>query len=224
MDWGKSFTYVFDDKDWPTKVLIGGVLSMIPVVNLVAVGYGLKALKNAAEGSEHPLPTWDDFADYFVKGLISVLATFVWSLPIVAATVLVWLLSALTGYDYSESSRATTPFLVCLWSLSCMSGIYGLFLAAVLPAALAQYAVKGDFGAFFHLRDIFRFIARNLGNYVLAILLAVVAAFISQFGVVLCCIGITFTEFWATLVGSNLLGQVYHSRVQPTTVTGETQL
>ncbi len=211
MDWGKSFTYVFDDKDWVTKLLIGGLLSLIPVVNLVAVGYALRALKNVAEGAAQPLPAWDDFGDYFVKGLVSVLGAMVWALPIIILAAMTAVLSALIGYDSADTSQVSTPFVLCIWSMSCVSGLYGLFLAFVLPAAFANYAVRGDFGAFFRFGDIYKFVKVNLGNYIVALLLACVAQFISSFGVILCIIGAIFTEFWATLVGSHLLGQVYRS-------------
>ena len=211
MDWGKSFTFVFDDKDWVTKVLIGGILSMIPIVNLVVIGYALKALKNVAEGVERPLPAWDDFGDYFAKGLVSVLGAVVWAIPIIVLAVMTGLLDAVTGYSSAESSRVAAPFALCIWSMSCLSAIYGLFLGLVLPAAFGQYAVRGDFGAFFRFGDIFKFIQKNIGNYIMALILAWIAQFISGFGVILCFIGVIFTEFWATLVGSHLLGQVWRS-------------
>jgi hypothetical protein len=211
MDWGKSFRYVFDDRDWVTKVLIGGILSMIPVVNLVVIGYALKALKNVAEGAEQPLPAWDDFGDYFVKGLISALGAMVWAIPIIILAAITGVLSAVTGYDSAEPSRVAAPYVLCIWSMSCVSGIYGLFLGFVLPAAFAHYAIRGDFGAFFRCGEIFKFIKANLGNYIVALLLAWVAQFISGFGVILCIVGAIFTEFWAILVGSHLMGQVYRS-------------
>ena len=215
MDWGKSFTYVFDDKDWVTKLLIGGLLSLIPVVNLVVVGYALNALKNVAEGAEQPLPAWDDFGDYFMKGLISVLGAMVWALPIIVLAIMTAILSALTGYDSADTSRVSTPFVLCIWSMSCVSGLYGLFLGFVLPAAFANYAIRGDLGAFFRFGDIGKFIKANLGNYIVALLLACVAQFIGSFGVILCCFGVVFTELWAILVGSHLLGQVYRSGEAP---------
>jgi hypothetical protein len=210
MDWAKAFTYVFDDEEWGKKVLIGGILALIPIVNLVTVGYGLKVLKNVAEGAPKPLPEWDDFGDYFVKGLMSVLASMIWAIPIILLAAATAALSALTGYDSADTSSAAGPFVVCIWGMSCLSGIYGLFLGLVLPAAHALYAVKGDFGAFFRFGEIHRFIKSNLGNYIIALLLLVVAVFVAKFGVILCFVGVFFTLFWSGLVGSHLLGQLHH--------------
>jgi len=215
MNWGKSFTYIFDDKDWVTKVLIGGVLSLVPIVNLVVVGYALKALKNVAEGGEQPLPAWDDFGEYFVQGLVSTLATLVWALPIIIIGTVMAVLSTMIGYDSTQASRVAMPYALCSWSVSCVSGIYGLFLGLVLPAAYIEYAIHGDWGAFFRCGNMFRFIKANLGNYIIALLLAAVAQFIASFGIILCMIGIAFTQFWATLAGSHLLGQVYRSSQTP---------
>nr|MBC7244626.1 DUF4013 domain-containing protein [Chloroflexota bacterium] len=217
MDWGKSFTYVFDDKEWIQKVLIGGILGLIPIVNLAVVGYALKVLKNVAEGAEQPLPGWDDFGDYFVKGLVISLGALVWASPLIILIMFAGFLSAVTGYDTAEPSRVAAPYVFCIWSMSCLSLVYGLFLGVVLPSAFTHYALSGEFGAFFRFGDIFQYLIANFSNYIIALVLAVVAQFVSGFGVILCCIGVIFTEFWATLVSSHLLGQVYRFRAAPKT-------
>jgi len=209
MDFAKAFTYVFDDEQWVKKVLIGGILMLIPIVNLVTVGYWLKVLKNVAEGATTPLPEWDDFGDYFVKGLMSVLASMIWAIPIILLAAVTAMLSAVTGYDSAGTTRVAAPIVLCIWGMSCLSGLYGLFLGLVLPAAHALYAVTGEFGAFFRFGEIRSFIMSNLGNYIIALLLFLVAQFIAGFGVVLCFVGVVFTQFWAMLVGSHLLGQLY---------------
>ena len=215
MDWGKAFTYVFDDKDWVTKILIGGILSLIPVVNLVVLGYALKVLKNVANGAEQPLPGWDDFGDYFVKGLVSFLGAVVWALPVIIMGMLTAMFSIMTGYE--TSSNQVGPFVACIWGLNCLSGLYGLFLCIVLPAACTKYAIHNEFGDFFRFGEIFKYIGSNLGNYIIALLLAWIAQFIAGFGVILCFIGVIFTAFWAILVGGHLFGQVY--RVSTTPIT-----
>jgi len=215
MDFAKAFTYVFDDEDWVKKVLIGGILSLIPIVNLVTVGYWLKVLKNVAEGAAKPLPEWDDFGDYFVKGLMSVLASMIWAIPIILLGAVTAALSALTGYDSADTTSAAGPFVICIWGMSCLSGIYGLFLGLVLPAAHALYAVKGDFGAFFRFGEIKNFITANLGNYIIALLLFFAAQFVASFGVILCFVGVIFTQFWSMLVGGHLLGQLHPATASP---------
>jgi hypothetical protein len=214
MDYGKAFTYPFEDKEWVPKILIGGLLNLVPIVNLAVIGYALRIVKNVADGMERPLPNWDDFGDYFVKGLITFVAALVYALPVMILGGLMGVFSALTGYDTSGSQQFS-PFVVCIWGLSCLSGLYSLFLGLILPVAFGKYAISNEFGAFFRLGEIFRFIASNLGEYIIAWLLTLVAFFIAGFGTILCFVGVVFTEFWAILVGPHLLGQLFRRSATP---------
>ena len=216
MNFGKSFTYPFEDKEWVTKLLIGSLLSVIPFVNLATYGYALRIVKNVADGVEQPLPNWDDLGDYFVKGLIATLGTLVYFLPVIALSVVIAVFSALAGYDASSNSGQFTPFVLCVWGLSCTMGLYALFVSLILPAAYAKYAISGEFGAFFRFREILPFITSNLGDYIIVLILAWIAYFVASFGVILCGIGIVFTQFWALLVGPHLLGQICRMRATPT--------
>ena len=57
MDIGRSFTFITEDKEWWQKVLLGGLLSLIPIVGqFYAVGYSIQVLKATIEGREIPLP------------------------------------------------------------------------------------------------------------------------------------------------------------------------
>jgi hypothetical protein len=210
MDYGKSFSFVFDDEEWIQKILIGGILSLIPIVNLVVVGYGLQVLKNVATGSQKPLPAWDDFGDYFIKGLVSSLGSVVWALPMIGVSIAIGVVSALTGYE-TDPQYVAWPVQCCLSGLGCLSGLYGLLMAALMPAVVTKYAVTGEFGAMFRFGEIYKYITSNLGPYIVALLLGAVAMFIAGFGLIACIIGVAFTGFWATLVGNHLLGEVYRA-------------
>lgn len=213
MDIGKSFTYAFDDEKWVQKLAIGGLLvlaSVIPVVNiftaLVILGYSLRVLQNVAEGVEQPLPEWDDWAGDWVKGLMVALAYLIYSIPVLLVSGFSWAVSAISVYG--DPSQAEGLLGVCLAGLSCLAGLWGVAEAVVLPAAMINYAAEGEFGSFFRFGELFRFIRDNFGNYIVAILLIIVAQFVAGFGVILCVIGVFFTSFWSSLVSAHLLGQV----------------
>jgi hypothetical protein len=210
MDLGKSFTFMFDDEKWVQKLAIGGLLilvSIIPLVNiftlLVVTGYTLRLLKNVADGQQTPLPDWDDWGGDWIKGLMIILASLIYSAP-------AWIgsgIGALLG-QFADSGNGSEVLGVCIAGLSCLSAIWGLFVGIVMPSALIKYAREGQFGSFFKFGPIFKFIGDNLSNYIVAILLGVVAQFVAGFGVIACVIGVFFTGFWASLVSSHLLGQV----------------
>ena len=220
MDIGKSFTYVFDDENWVQKLVIGGLLllaSVIPVVNiftaLVVLGYSLRVLKNVGEGSDRPLPDWDDWGGDWVKGLMIILAALIYSIPI-------WIVSGLSsavsyfatgsaGYSsYADPGALGGMVGLCIAAMSCLSGLWGLAIGIVLPAGIIKYGMEGEFSSFFKFGEIFRYIGDNISNYIVAILLNSVAGIVASLGIILCVIGVFLTTFWSTLVGSHLFGQV----------------
>ena len=47
MDIGKAFGFVFEDEEWVSKVLIGGLIFLIPLIGQFAViGYSFKVAQN----------------------------------------------------------------------------------------------------------------------------------------------------------------------------------
>ena len=80
-----------------------------------------------------------------------------------------------------------------------------------MPAALMKFAVDEKISDFCEFRELFGFISRNLGNYLIAIIVYWVASFVAGFGVILCFVGVFFTTFWSMLVGAHLFGQVYRN-------------
>lgn len=214
MDIGRAFTYMFDDEKWVEKLVIGGLLtlaSIIPIVNLftglVLVGYSLRILRRVSRGEELPLPQWDDWGGDWVRGLMVALAGLVYALPILILTGFSSVLGAIGGYE--ATGRALEGMVgVCAAATSCLSALWGLAMAFVFPAALIGYVKEEEFGSFFRFGEIFRFIGDNLGDYIVAILLLIVANLLSGLGVIACAIGVFFTSFWGELVGVHLLGQV----------------
>lgn len=215
MDIGRSFTYMFEDQDWVKKILIGGVINFIPIVNFASSGYFIEALRNTAEGRELPLPEWDNFGGKFVKGLMAFIAGFLYVLPIMLVIGIAVGLSAAITAAAPDSDAATTVASICPMIGNCLSLVYMLLLLLILPAATIRYALTGQFGAFFRFGEILAFIKANIGGYIIALLVALVAGLIAEMvGGIACIIGIFFTLMWAMLVGANLLGNLARE-VQP---------
>ncbi len=100
---------------------------------------------------------------------------------------------------------------------SILQSLWGLVVFIVLPAALVRFAVSDNFGAFFDFNEIFAFIQTNSSNYILAVILALVAGFLAMFGLILLVVGVVFTIMWAALASAHLYGSVWAN--QPRTVS-----
>ncbi len=205
MNLEKSLTYHFEDKDWLVKILIGGLVGVIPIVNLALLGYVLRALKNIAQGQEKPLPRWDEFGDHFVKGLKAFIGIFVYCIPILILACLAALFDGSISSQYQSS--AGTAVVACF---GCLGFLYGLLLGIVLPAALTKYAISEELASFFRFGEIFSYMAKNLGDYIIALIVsALVCLAALAVGGIACLIGVVFTIPWAKLVAAHLLAQVY---------------
>lgn len=206
MDIGKAFTFPIDDEDWVKKLIIGAVLLIIPIVNFITFGYMIRVLRNVAEGQEKPLPEWDQWGDDFMKGLLVVVAGFIYSLPIVLANIITAILGAIASSASSDGAQGVMA--LCTTVLSCLSSLWGLVVAVFIPAAVVKYAMEGEFGSFFKFSEILAWIRDNLKNYIIAVLVIIVARIVASFGIIACGIGILFTMFWATLTMGHILGQL----------------
>lgn len=208
MDIGRAFTYPFEDENWLKKMLIGAVLNLVPVVNLIGMGYGLRQMKKVSEGQDLPLPEWDDWGGDFIKGLLMFLATMIYTIPI-------WLLQGVMAIAMAIAANAgpggggEAVAGLCATGVTCLTVIYGLAMAVWVPAATMQYVKDGSFGAFFKFGDIWALITKKVGDYLIAWLVYLLAGIVaSVVGGIACGIGVLFTTFWCYLVTAKLFGDL----------------
>jgi len=209
MDIGKAFGFVFDDENWIVKVLVGGVLSLIPFVGpILMYGYGLELMENVIKGRPRPLPEWDDWGGKLVKGIMYLVISFVYAIPIVLLGFCFGLL--MTGLGVAEAEEAANV----VGSLGgvCFGGfalLYGILLTLALPPAIGRYLETGELGTAFRLGEVFALVRDNIGAWIIALVLTWLAGLIASLGIILCFVGLLFTAFWANLVMMYLWGDVY---------------
>jgi hypothetical protein len=215
VDFGRSFTFVTEDPEWVKKILIGGVFTLacallvgIPFV----LGYFSRTLRNVVAGEPTPMPEWDDLGGLFNEGLRLTAVYLLYSLGAVAILALPIGALVLPAVALSGSGREPSEGLAALGALGIVA-FYGIILvvslalAVYLPAALARSALRGSVADGFAWREVLAFIRANLGNYLIALVIYLVASFLSQFGVLLCCVGVFPAAFWGYMVLAVALGQ-----------------
>lgn len=213
IDFARPFTYVFEDPNWLPKVAIGGLMTLLSMLLIgipFIVGYCARLARNVAAGAPQPLPEWDAWGEDFGEGLKLVVIALIWYAPMVLILFVAFGGTAMIGAVAGDSSDAAAMaasgvfgFAMCLF--------YGLILviAVLLPAALTLAVMRRDFGSGFAFGEIFAYIKANAANYVLSILVYLVAGFLAQFGVILLCIGVIFTSFWSQLVSTHAFAETY---------------
>lgn len=77
------------------KILVGGLLSFVPVVNFFAFGYLLRLSKGVRRTGRVALPDWDDWSGLFIDGLkFAVVWLAYWLLPLLLACAISSLIGA----------------------------------------------------------------------------------------------------------------------------------
>jgi hypothetical protein len=224
MDFGKAFTFMFQDPNWLAKLGIGTLLVLVgiflsPVLIgfvplIIVTGYSLVALDNVRLGHEHPLPEWQDWGKFFMLGLKAFVALFIWALPMFIGFVPVLAGSVLS--DNSNSGGAGVISALLIICGSCLMFLWGLFIALLTPAIYARLAATDRFASAFELGRIWEFTRDNLGNVIIAILLVwlagLIAAVLGSLGFLLLCVGAMLTiplaSLWQYLVQAHLFGQI----------------
>jgi uncharacterized protein DUF4013 len=210
-DFVRPLAFVFEDPRWVPKVLLGGlfILASIFIIGAFFVyGYMARLVRNVIEGQQHPLPEWDDLGDFFAEGFKLFVVGLVYTIPIaLLIAILIIPVAIMSNVGDNDAVRTFGGMSVsCVW---CLIFPLGLALALWLPAALLMVITSGQFSAAFDFTHIARFIRANIGNYILAFVVWLVARFAAGLGILLLCIGVIFTFFWAFAVAAYAFGQVY---------------
>ena len=209
MDIGKAFSFVFEDSKWVSKIIIGGILAIIPIVGwFFVMGYLIAIARNVIQGNPQPLPEWSDFGQLFIDGLYGLVIAFVYVLPIIIfACIIVAPVSILAG-DGSGSGGALYTLVMC-----CFSGfavIYGILVGWLfIPAAWGRYADTNDLASALRFNEVLDISRADPVAFLIALLIAWLASFLASFGLILCCIGVIFTSFYAQCVTGHVYGQAY---------------
>ena len=195
IDASRAFTYLFNDQQWLSRVIIGGLILLIPILGVFIIqGFMMQAIKNTAEGNELPLPQWD-LGKYLGKGFVFVICAILLSVIVFVPIALIALVFRFI------------PGLVAL-SIA-LSYVARFAFSLYFPAAIAVVSVEENYGAMFQFQRIISMILNNIVPYILVIIFAIGASIIGMLGLIGLGICVIFTIFIAGLINAHLLGQFY---------------
>ncbi len=196
MDINKAFRFVFDDKQWISKLLIGVLMTLtgfLIVPALILQGYLVKIIRQVRDGQDNELPEWSDYGDLLRDGFYVTVGQLIWFLPLIILLLIVGVTtggfsSMVEGSD--ASALIATGGGLLMLCLGLLLVVAALFLT---PALLIQYAIKGEFGALFRFGEIRDLIRNNMADILIVFLVSLVASFVISlvFGVlaIIPCLG-----------------------------------
>jgi len=196
-----AFKFVFKDKNWIIKVLIGAALSIIPIVNFIVFGYVLKILKDAKEGKEGLLPEWGDWNALFKDGV----TVFIISLVYGAIIFGLWFINTIISFIPIVGCLSIIILPVLLISF--------ILLAPAVNISLCRYLSSGSLKDALQLKEVFNEFKSKLNDYMVVTL---INAGISLIASMAFCIA-PFAYFWLWLVVARMFGEIYGTR--PTTIS-----
>jgi hypothetical protein len=206
MDFGLAFTFPFKDPDWFKKIVIIGLVGLIPIIGqFVLIGWAFEIARRVIRGDFQPLPELD-FGEQLAKGFQIWLIALVYALPIILATIPLAVVDSLAANAGGDAQNIVAIFSVCCGAIIFL---YGLFMGFVLPAAIGRFADKGNLGAAFQFGEVFSLVRNNPVAYLLVLLGYFIAGLIAPAGSILCIIGVILTATYSQAVIFHLIGQSY---------------
>ena len=144
----ESFTCIFRERDWAKKLLKGGVIGIIPLVNISLVGYMADVMESIYQG-DWGLPEFSIFSQ-FIKGLkifviLSLYFIFVYMLFLLLF-VIVFVIFNMDGNDVVEGIVLIVTFLVSM---------------VLTQVTLSHYVYTREITSIFHFSTIWRVLKKT---------------------------------------------------------------
>ena len=191
---GDAFAWPFRDAGWVEKVVVTGLISLIPIVGAMNnLGWMLAALHRLREGDERLPPA--NF-DHLGKGFELFVVFFVYGIVIVAVAAAFFIPAVvlLNTQNGSNGNAVLAAIGVLLLLVAFAISVAAFLLSfAIRPAVVLAFDQRG-FGGGFDIAAILRRVKAAPADSLVAGLMLLAAGFIGGLGgAVLCVIGSIFT-------------------------------
>lgn len=219
------------------KLIIGIILSVIPIVNWIAQGFIIECSGVGKNKPSKNMPEWKDMLDYLVKGLLSQIIALIYAIPAIIVLVIAFgfaigsLVSTFTGIlpeGFMSSMMAgqvtgeTANILTQNWMLALPTiisvaplvilGLILLLIAAYLsPIAVLNYLKNKKFSKAFDLSFVTSKAFKV--NYLITwIVVGVIALILKAILSFIPWIGSAIAFFISGVIAYSLFGQVFREK------------
>ena len=182
---GDGFAWAFRDPAWPGKMLVQGLIAIIPIVGWIAMtGWLMMAFENARSGRNELPP-----AGFHLERGIAMFGVFlIYGIVLNIPSIILFTAGAIASGHSQSIFNAGSPLSSLGYLLSTAASLFFRFLS---PSLIVN-TYHGGFSGGMDVMGVWRLAVANVGNSVIAGLVILVASFIGGIGFA-CCIGFIFT-------------------------------
>jgi Protein of unknown function (DUF4013) len=187
---GDSFGWPFRDGSWVSKVLLQGLILIIPIIGWIALaGWILESLDNVRNGRQELAPAGFPLGRGFQLFIVELVYYLVAGIP-------AWVLFGIGGAVSQQSTGGGGALIGIAYLYQAVASLFILFLS---PAILVS-TYRGGISGGLSIGSVWALATANATNSILAALVFLVASIISYLGLILCFIGVLFTTVYAGAV------------------------
>lgn len=222
IDYAKSITFAFDDKEWLSKLGRAAMWAFISVLLFIfpvyffGMGYGLETARNVMSGKKNPLPDLEDVGAIYMDGLKFFVVVLVYALPSILLVCLMYagLIGAAIAGEQVDSDSLEVAAGGMGMVVQCLNGIYSLVLALLWPAIMTIYLRTGDIRESLNVSKVFAIVREHFVVCLMIALMQIAAGMLFSVVFMLSFIticGWIFIYFagipWLSAVNGHLSGQ-----------------
>jgi hypothetical protein len=212
MEFGRAFSYAFEDSEWIKKVGIAALVFLIPLLGLIILmGWSLEIIRRVSLDDPQPLPDWSNFGGFVGKGFKAFVVVLGYALPVILIVICgqaVTIGSAAALENNPET--ASTVALVASICTGCFALLFAILAGLLIPPALGNLAATEQVGAAFRFGEIFGLLRSAIGPYLISIIIiSLVSPILASIGSLVCGIGALAAVAYTQVITGHLYGQAY---------------
>jgi hypothetical protein len=203
---GDALGFPFRDPEWVGKIVVQGLILIIPIVGLIATaGWMLMTFDNLRAGRQELAP-----AGFHLRRGVGLFGA--WLIYAVVLSIPGDVLNGIGSGMHANHGFSSGPFtgLGSLLNLAAQ-----LLLYFLLPSIIVMTYHHGFSGGL-DVRSVWLLATTNMNNSVMAGLMMFVAGIIAVIGIVACCVGVFFTGAYAAAVMIGVASWFERAQASPT--------
>jgi hypothetical protein len=182
---GDAFGYAFRDPNWAGKMLLQGLIAIIPIIGWIAMtGWLMMAFENARSGRNELPPA----GFHLERGIAIFLVFLIYGFVLYIPALILFAAGGIASSGSSNFFNQGSPLTSLGYLLNLAAS---LFLRFLVPS-LIVHTYHGGFAGGMDVQRVWRLATVNVNNSIVAGLIVFVASIIGGLGFV-CCIGFIFT-------------------------------